>query len=643
MESAIRKLFSDSLETPGKGASRGTYWGEWAGEEMEDAETEYLDQPEYQDYLAEAVSDELGGVFEDLLELDDEGQVYMVLDEGLPPMMDEADAVELAGSYMSFVYYETADRVKGKGKGKGKHSGKGKGFRADKGGKGFHSGKSRRTPPGVFGVGVYGTYLDHRRALRDARSGRGFSSSSTRPSGQQSDGRPRVSLAELKSKTRCHQCKQLGHWSKECPLRRKPAPTPRANSQPNTAMFFVSPGPERPTGDEGDLIPMCGQYMVASSSGVRGSGNGLHETEMYLSYTFASSVDLEGHALVDTAAQHGLIGAETLEQHDRLLRSKFGLCVQYSQETGGSVRGVCGSEQETKLAYIPMGLCGMSGVLKVQVVPGHVPCLLPVYLLTALGSVIDLQGLKMYYTRSGAVQELHRRPTGHVSADIMEFGANFNIPSAYRFESSEVWCSRDGSVSSPELTVLHAGQATSMPTTLAPLLAALGIGLRVAGSISPTTGGAATKAARGPCFGGPSRTFGSQSLGIAASGGCTDGSSWGKCSSETSEPGAPGRPRPQAAFRGTPGSLQVPGSGAANVPALCDETRGQCGVELDQVRALRQHGDGAEVDPRPAHGMEQHPRAPEAGLRDPAEEERGCQGKESQLERSKVSFGDTKV
>ena len=97
-------------------------------------------------------------MFEDLLEFDEEGQAYMVLEESLPQMMDEADAVELAGSYLTFVFYEAADRLKGKGKGKGKSSGKGKGkgFYAGKGRK--DSGKGRRTPPGVFGV--YGTYLD---------------------------------------------------------------------------------------------------------------------------------------------------------------------------------------------------------------------------------------------------------------------------------------------------------------------------------------------------------------------------------------------------------------------------------------------------------------------------------------------------
>ena len=55
--------------------------------------------------------------------------------------------------------------------------------------------------------------------------------------------------------------------------------------------------------------------------------------------------------------------------HDQLLRDIFCLQVQ-SEESGGSVRGVCGAEETTKVAYVPLGIGGMSRVLRVQAVPG---------------------------------------------------------------------------------------------------------------------------------------------------------------------------------------------------------------------------------------------------------------------------------
>ena len=74
----------------------------------------------------------------------------------------------------------------------------------------------------------------------------------------------------------------------------------------------------------------------------------------YLTNTFASSSDEPpGCALIDTAAQHGLIGAETLTKLDNHLQRtyKLQLRVQYTQEEGGTVPVVCGSEEVTCIAW----------------------------------------------------------------------------------------------------------------------------------------------------------------------------------------------------------------------------------------------------------------------------------------------------
>ena len=79
----------------------------------------------------------------------------------------------------------------------------------------------------------------------------------------------------------------------------------------------------------------------------------------FLSYTFASAGDEPGGgALVDTAAQHGLIGEQTLMRHDELLQKRYRLRVQVTDEIVGTVRGVCGSEQLTKIATFLSGFQG---------------------------------------------------------------------------------------------------------------------------------------------------------------------------------------------------------------------------------------------------------------------------------------------
>ena len=44
-----------------------------------------------------------------------------------------------------------------------------------------------------------------------------------------------------------------------------------------------------------------------------------------LSFVFLGTSPERGMALVDTAAQHGLVGQDTLERHDHLLRHQYGL------------------------------------------------------------------------------------------------------------------------------------------------------------------------------------------------------------------------------------------------------------------------------------------------------------------------------
>lgn len=58
-----------------------------------------------------------------------------------------------------------------------------------------------------------------------------------------------------------------------------------------------------------------------------------------LSYVFLGMREPgEGTALVDTAAQHGLVGSRTLQRHDQYLQDLYGLRVQWSSEDGGLVR-----------------------------------------------------------------------------------------------------------------------------------------------------------------------------------------------------------------------------------------------------------------------------------------------------------------
>ena len=120
----------------------------------------------------------------------------------------------------------------------------------------------------------------------------------------------RLSLSDIKSKSRCHQCS-------ECPQRGKamrPGSRSSASVSGNSTMstgFFTTP----PT-----LMASGGHQFLTTTV-----HQSLGEYMCGLSFVFLGTSPERGMALVDTAAQHGLVGQDTLERHDHLLRHQYGL------------------------------------------------------------------------------------------------------------------------------------------------------------------------------------------------------------------------------------------------------------------------------------------------------------------------------
>ena len=103
------------------------------------------------------------------------------------------------------------------------------------------------------------------------------------------------------------------------------------------------------------------------------------------------------------------------------------------------MRGVCGTDENTSIAYVPIGLSGKCGVLRVQVVQGDVPFLLPAYFLTGLGAVIDMKHSKIMYLHLGVKQDMTRLTSGHVAVSIVEFGKGYHVPASFMCNRSQIW------------------------------------------------------------------------------------------------------------------------------------------------------------------------------------------------------------
>ena len=410
LEGAIQKVFGDRLDdqTGSDGSRRwrsSTYWDADPDGWYEDVEVYGVYGDGEFDMHDDAEDVEMD-VFSGLVALNEADEVTLTFACDIPMVLDETEALELISMSIEDIFFKARERLKGKGKGKGKSKkGKGRGGPAKTFGEAAYP---------AFGSGRGGGYVQHRRALQASRNGRGYD----RPWGHHQGSQ--LSLREVQARTRCHSCKQIGHWSRECPQRGKTTGVSRPSTTSGNSStaslptgFFVEPPKS---------LASSGHHFLAATASDISSGQYVQRPFTGLTYVFLGNTRQHGIALVDTAAQHGLVGRQTLENHDRLLQQEFGVQVQWSSEAGGSVRGVCGSEETTQIAYVPIGLGGKSGVLRVQVVPGDIPFLLPAYFLSELGAVIDMKHGTIYYMELGVKQQLNRLPTGHVSVSIIEFG-----------------------------------------------------------------------------------------------------------------------------------------------------------------------------------------------------------------------------
>ena len=125
-------------------------------------------------------------------------------------------------------------------------------------------------------------------------------------------------------------------------------------------------------------------------------------------------------AIVDTAAQDGLVGEMALQRLKEQL-SQRGLQIAHTNKSARA-HGVGVQAQVVGIAAVPLGIAGTTGILEVTVVKGDVPLLLPIKLFRDSKAVVDLEQSCLHFKGIGQTVELHTMPSGHVAIDVLQFG-----------------------------------------------------------------------------------------------------------------------------------------------------------------------------------------------------------------------------
>ena len=145
-----------------------------------------------------------------------------------------------------------------------------------------------------------------------------------------------------------------------------------------------------------------------------------HSDKTFNLSTFIGLSLVTSHGLVDTGAQHGVIGKEQYDRVEAYLKT-FGLKPRLLPTQRGGASGVGGESQFVLTAEVPTAIQGVCGTVKLNVLTEPIPLLLPVSLSEHLGMILNMPEKSIEWKYIGQKQSYTRMPTGHIAVDCFEF------------------------------------------------------------------------------------------------------------------------------------------------------------------------------------------------------------------------------
>eukprot|EP00913_Durusdinium_trenchii_P035579 g33295.t1 len=252
------------------------------------------------------------------------------------------------------------------------------------------------------------SYQEVRQQLKDQRLNRGYfpGKGKGKPNypakgKDKGGGKRKIHIEQLKLRTRCRRCGQVGHWEKECQT--KPKDDNRAffvrieeenaaAAESGTHFWFQQETSGRQAKDGTDVV-----FDDAERSDV-----GAYMERQPGAITFCGISTQPHHGVVDTAAEGGLVGTGPLKNIEVEL-ARHALKVRWIPKKS-QAKGVGGAATVEGTVLIPIGIAGVNGILECTVVQGD-----------ALESLIDLKRGTMTLQSHGRIVDLHQLPSGHMS------------------------------------------------------------------------------------------------------------------------------------------------------------------------------------------------------------------------------------
>ena len=311
---------------------------------------------------------------------------------------------------------------------------------------------------------TFETYKQVRSRIMENKKVRGYKPTTTGRLPWKLTGSISAKLDQVRARTRCFRCNQIGHWKKECPNRGKPTSS-SSSAFGGTSIGKSSGTKEVHIIEEGEMDDQCilsyAGDVTLDSFHMDGTGHfddegkalsrdfhqvlsdrsgnqdepGVDLTEVCRARNFEAlsaedgevkevymSAALDRHGVPDTACRRSLIGEHVLEKLEKNLNQHG---VQVLRKPARNIFKFGNSETlvSKEVAVFECNIGHRRVVRKVAVLPGSggsTPFLMSKEMLKGLGAVLDTTRDTMHFKHLGVTVQLGITSRGHYAVPLFE-------------------------------------------------------------------------------------------------------------------------------------------------------------------------------------------------------------------------------
>ncbi|CAE7756515.1 RE2 [Symbiodinium sp. CCMP2456] len=262
----------------------------------------------------------------------------------------------------------------------------------------------------------------------------------------------------------CFLCQKLGHWSQECPLRKR-----GGHKQSSSHQVHVTSGPYKSDPGQWELLQSIAEYTVGDVCEGQSAAypclvTVASECAMADHEVFWSMRELQSSLILDLGCMKSVAGTRWVNQHIRHLKG-LGRWMKATKESE-SFRFGDGHELKSCFSFtFEATVLGVPVILRLSVVPGDCPPLLSKPACSQLSFVID--------TENNTVSS---KKLGVVKYGLAEtYGGHYAVPIAEFHESMRVVCDPPVPGHLEAVPVYVSEQALSPPEAVEPVLPSSGL------------------------------------------------------------------------------------------------------------------------------------------------------------------------